>query len=96
MSRHHRAQKWTTHSPKLRAAIAPQLPLPCVNGCGKPVFPDQKWQVGHRQGAARGGLPTLQNCGPAHVRCNLSDGGREGARVVNAHHQASTNGIRPW
>lgn len=96
MSRHHRAQKWSTHAPRLRAAIEPQLPLPCVNGCGRPVVRGQDWQVGHRQGAARGGLPTLANCGPAHTRCNLRDGGREGARIVNQRRRTNDEGIRPW
>lgn len=96
MSRHHRAQKWSTHAPKLRARIEPTLPQPCVNGCGRPVFREQQWQVGHRQGAARGGQPTLANCGPAHTSCNLRDGGREGARVTNSRRTSRTDGIRPW
>lgn len=95
MSRHHRAQKWTTHAPKLRAVLAPQLPLPCVE-CGGPVFADQPWQVGHRKGASQGGQPTLANCGAVHTRCNQRTGGREGARVVNSRRQASTDGIRQW
>lgn len=96
MSRHHRAQQWSTHAPKLAAKIAPQLPLPCVE-CGRSVVGRYgvDWQVGHRQGASRGGAPTLRNCGPVHIACNLRAGGREGARVTNAR-RARGNGIREW
>lgn len=101
MSQHHRAQKWTTHSPKLRKLIEPQLPLPCVN-CGQPVMPEHKWQVGHRQDAARGGRPTLANVGPVHVKsalwprnCNQIAGGKLGARITNGKRQAKKD-IRPW
>lgn len=96
MSRHHRAQRWSTIAPKLAAAIAPQLPLPCVN-CGRSVVGQYgvDWHVGHRRDAAKGGQPTLANCGPAHARCNLQAGGRAGARIVNAR-RARGNGIREW
>lgn len=101
MSRHHRAQKWTTHSPKLRAIIAPQLPLPCVE-CGQPVMPEHKWQVGHRRDAALGGKPTIANAGPVHVRsehwprnCNQIAGGKLGASITNGRRQASKD-IRAW
>jgi hypothetical protein len=101
MSRHHRAQRWTTHAPKLRALITPRLPLPCIN-CPHPVTADQTWQVGHRRDAALGGKATIANCGPSHAwcpdckkRCNQVSGGRLGARIVNARRQASKD-IRPW
>jgi hypothetical protein len=98
MSRHHRAQKWTKHSPKLRKLIAPQLPLPCVE-CGRPVMPDMKWDVSHRQSAEHGGVPTLGNVGPGHERCNRSKGGKRGAQITNGLRRAKTDraqGIRPW
>lgn len=94
MSRHHRAQKWTTHSPKLRAHIAASLPAPCIR-CGKPVTTEQTWHAGHRTPAALGGKPTIANTGPIHARCNLTEGGTLGARIVNARRQASKD-IRPW
>lgn len=101
MSRHHRAQKWTTHSPKLRAKLKPQLPLPCVN-CPHAVMPDDEWQVGHRQDAAFGGRPTLANVGPSHSycracrkRCNQVAGGKIGAALTNGRRKAS-RGIRAW
>lgn len=93
MSRHHRAQHWTTHAPKLRKLIAPLLPLPCVN-CGRPVLPEHRWQVGHRKDAALGGRPTFANTGPAHAKCNNSAGGKLGARITNAK-RAARAGIRP-
>lgn len=101
MSRHHRAQKWTTHSPRLRKLITPQLPLKCVN-CPHAVTPDQRWQVGHRQDAARGGEPTPANTGPVHEHCphcrracNQHAGGKLGASITNSKRQAAKD-IRPW
>jgi 5-methylcytosine-specific restriction endonuclease McrA len=94
MSRHHVAQQWSTHAPKLRKLIEPQLPLPCVN-CGRPVTRDQTWQVGHRHDAALGGRPTIANCGPAHKSCNLKAGGRLGAAITNPGRRAAQD-IRPW
>lgn len=101
MSQHHRAQKWSTHSPKLRKLITPQLPLPCVN-CGRAVMPEHKWQVGHRLDAAKGGRPTLSNVGPSHVKselwprsCNQIDGGKAGAAVTNRKRKAD-KGLREW
>lgn len=101
MSKHHRAQKWTTHAPKLRAKITPRLPLPCLN-CPHPVMPTDKWQVGHRRDAALGGKPTIANTGPTHAwcptckkRCNQVAGGRLGAAIVNGRRQAAKD-IRAW
>lgn len=101
VSRHHRAQRWTTHAPKLRKAIQPRLPLPCVN-CPHVVTPDQRWQVGHIRDAALGGRPTRTNTGPAHEycaacrrRCNQVAGGRLGATITNSKRQAAKD-IRPW
>lgn len=94
MSQHHRRQKWSTHSAKLRAKIAPQLPLPCIE-CGRPVLPEQRWHVGHRVAAALGGRPTVGNAGPVHASCNLRAGGKLGARIAASRRQAAKD-IRPW
>lgn len=101
MSKHHRAQKWTTHAPNLRKKLEAQLPLPCVN-CGQPVLREHRWQVGHRRDAALGGRPTLANVGPSHQRselwprnCNQIAGGKLGAAIVNGRRQAAKD-IRPW
>lgn len=100
MSRHHRAQRWTTHSPNLRKKIKPQLPLPCVN-CPHAVLPEHSWQVAHRRDAALGGRPTQANVGPAHShcpwcnkRCNQVAGGKLGAAITNAK-RAVRAGSRP-
>lgn len=105
MSQHHRAQKWSTHSPKLRKLIEPQLPLRCLD-CPHPVMPGDKWQVGHRHGAMDGGEPTLANTGPSHAwcpwcqrACNQSAGGKRGAQITNRRRRNRSNaskGIRPW
>ncbi|SMQ73495.1 hypothetical protein [Agreia sp. VKM Ac-1783] len=101
MSRHHRAQKWSTHSPKLRKIIQPQLPQKCID-CPHPVMPTDKWQVGHRNAAGTGGPPTLANVGPSHAwcpycrkRCNQVAGGKLGARISNRNRNARRD-IREW
>lgn len=101
MSQHHRAQKWTTHSPKLREKIKPRLPLPCVN-CPHLVTREDRWQVGHIRDAATGGRPVIGNVGPAHTfcevcgkACNQVAGGKLGAAIVNGRRQKSQD-IRPW
>lgn len=105
MSRHHRAQKWTTHSPKLKVKHAAMLPQPCVE-CGQLVTREDKWQVGHRRDASAGGAPTMANTGPVHVasavwprNCNQIAGGRIGARVTNQRRTITRqrdSDIRPW
>jgi hypothetical protein len=94
MSKHHRAQQWTTHAPKLKVKHAAMLPQPCVE-CGRVVLPTDAWQVGHRQAAALGGQPTMANTGPVHTACNRKAGGRLGAQITNAK-RAQSKGIRPW
>lgn len=73
MSRHHRAQQWSTHSPKLREKLTALMraaggALPCVE-CGHPVLLGvHRWQVGHRRDAMDQGKPTLANVGPVHCK----------------------------
>lgn len=98
MSRHHRAQKWTSFSSKRREQLTALLPLPCMDGCGRVITrdtPRSAWQVGHRVDAARGGRPTVANTGAQMKTCNQKAGGKLGAQVTNAKRQASKD-IRPW
>jgi 5-methylcytosine-specific restriction endonuclease McrA len=101
MSRHHRAQTWTSFAPGRRAELERLLPLPCIQ-CGRPILPTDlrsSWQVGHRQDAALGGRPTRANTGPIHTRCNRKAGGRLGAAISNARRRAraaEADGLRPW
>jgi hypothetical protein len=101
VSRHHRAQRWTTFTTWRRPEIERTLPQPCIR-CGKAVHRDPvgwvgptQWHVGHREDAADGGMPTRANTGPEHARCNLRAGGRRGAAAVH-NRRASQRGIRPW
>jgi hypothetical protein len=104
MSQHHRAQKWSTHSPKLRKLHAAMLPQPCVE-CGQLVTRQDSWQVGHRRDAGDGGAPTFANTGPVHRKsahwprnCNQIAGGKRGAAKTNATKRRDANSpdIRPW
>jgi 5-methylcytosine-specific restriction endonuclease McrA len=94
MSRHHAATHHSRDRGRVRAVIAAQLPMPCVE-CGHPVTAGQTWHVAHIHPAMGGGRTTVDNCGPAHARCNLVAGGRMGAAVVNTTRR-SDQGIRPW
>lgn len=99
MSQHHRRTKHTTHAPELRAKLERMLPLPCQEGCGKPVLPGQSWHVAHIVPAAQGGRTTAANTGVAHAACNLRSGGRLGAEITNRRRKATKqadNGRRQW
>lgn len=102
MSEHHRRTHHTTASPAIRAKLAAMIAagaqLACVE-CGRPVEPGQPWHVAHKLPASQGGRTTLDNCGPAHARCNLSAGGKLGAATVNRRRRAEQDeqqGRRRW
>ncbi len=97
MSANHRRTGWATVSARYRKSIAATLPAPCVNVCvlGGVVHPDELWDVGHIVDAAAGGTNERSNLGPAHRRCNRSDGGKIGAAMTNAARKSSKK-FRPW
>lgn len=106
MSQHHKAAKWSTHSPKLRKLIKAQLPLPCVD-CGNAVLPEHRWDVGHRPGSEQrdGAAPTFENVGPSHrrnehwpINCNQKAGGKAGAAVTNRAKRSRSQHVqtREW
>jgi len=55
----------------------------CI-GCGHPIQPGQRYDIGHIRDAHRGGTNNLDNLGPQHRRENRSAGGRAGAIKTNA------------
>jgi len=81
MSQHHQQAKWSSVAAKARGRILPLLPAPCVE-CGRPVYPSQKWDVGHRSPLSLGG--SVLDYGPSHRACNRKAGGRMGAAKTNA------------
>jgi hypothetical protein len=94
MSQHHRAQKWTSHAPRLRVQHTATLPRPCID-CGSLVTSTDAWQVGHVRAAMHGGKPTFQNTGPSHTACNRKAGGKMGARVTNSRRRRAQD-LREW
>lgn len=57
-------------------------PVACV-GCGRPITPDQRFDVGHIIDHHLGGTHELHNLGPQHRRENRAAGGRVGATITN-------------
>lgn len=84
MTAAHRTREWHTNSRIARKIIRARLEagdqVTCTN-CGRPIQPDQRWDVGHIVDAHKGGTAHLSNLGGAHRRCNRADGGRAGARA---------------
>jgi hypothetical protein len=84
---------------KLRAAWAAVLPVPCWR-CREYVYPDPPgtprwatgWHLGHPVDLALGG--EFMHAAPEHRDCNLSAGGRLGARRV--HGEARPGPSRAW
>lgn len=95
MSRHHDASGHVTKAYRVRKVIETQLPLACVEGCGRLVTRDDRWHVAHIIPAALGGDTTLENTGPAHASCNTRAGAKLGASIYRRARAAET-GIRPW
>jgi hypothetical protein len=104
MSQHHR-KAWTSADAKRwRPRIAATLPAPCVD-CGREVYPEQAWQVGHIQSLASfeadgyAGSATAENLGPSHRSCNARSGGRMGAAKTNGANRTKTRqdkGLPEW
>jgi hypothetical protein len=87
MTAHHRTAAWSKVQRQMRPRIAATLPAPCINRCGKNVTPDQQWDIGHIVSVTAGGSDDPNNLGAAHVRCNRSDGGKEGRAKQLALHK---------
>ena len=79
MSQNHKREGWAT---VYRKSIEATLPAPCVD-CPGIVQPGDPWDVGHIVGIFQGGGHDRSNLGPSHRRCNRSEGGKIGARLVN-------------
>jgi 5-methylcytosine-specific restriction endonuclease McrA len=77
--------------------------LPCWR-CGRAVHVRGDWHVGHLIDRAQGGTDTEAGTWPEHARCNLSAGGKVGARITNAKRATvqrrmdseRSRGIRGW
>lgn len=80
MTSHHRTAEWAKVTRINRPRIKASLPAPCVNRCqhGGIVYPGQAFDVAHIIDVDLGGTDDPSNLGPAHPRCNRSDGGKAG------------------
>ena len=75
-------------SRKARAICRAMLPHPCRR-CGGVITaedPEASWHAGHIEDHATGGNDKdASNFAPEHAKCNMSAGGKLGARVTNSH-----------
>lgn len=88
MTSRHRSPEYLKNARIVRASLAARIDLghliPCVD-CGRPIQPDQRWDVGHIVPASKGGSNGLDNLGASHrYACNRAAGGRMGAAITNA------------
>ena len=82
MSAHHRTPAWQKFTAMARPIIRASLPAACVQPrcqMGGVVEVGDRFDVAHLIAPEDGGTDTLDNVGPAHARCNRSDGGKAGA-----------------
>lgn len=103
MTAHHRTPEWAATTRRMRPIIKANLPARCVD-CGRLVYEEQRWQVGHIVSAAhalRMGWTTAQindpsNLGPTHTKgpgqraCNQIAGGKLGAAIAIAKRATKT------
>lgn len=82
---YHRSSRWITFSKAARKVIQPTLPRPCVDpapGCPGLVQPSDQWDVAHLPGHEAHRAPwlplSIDMVGPAHRKCNRSQGARMG------------------
>lgn len=68
--------------------------VPCIS-CGRPITPDQRFDVGHRIDASRGGTHDVWNLGPQHRKENRAAGGRLGALKTNTNSRRA-RGLPSW
>jgi hypothetical protein len=102
VSEHHRSASWAAAVRVNKPRIAAALPARCID-CGRPVTPDQRWQVGHivpvavakAQGWTVQQINHPTNLGPSHTKgrgqraCNQIAGGKLGASISNARRKAA-------
>lgn len=86
MSDAHRTPEWRKARAQaakiIRARLEAGEDVRCVD-CGRHIYPEHKWDVGHIKAATHGGGVELSNLGASHRTCNRSAGGRLGAVYTN-------------
>lgn len=66
--------------------------------CGREIQPGQRFDIGHRIDASRGGSHEMSNLGPEHRGENRKAGGRLGAQKTNNANGTSraSRGLPTW
>lgn len=101
MTSAHQDPEYQKNARIVRAATNADLkagrPVWCI-GCGREIQPGQRFDIGHRIDASRGGTHALENLGPQHRRENRSAGGRLGAQKTNTKRGVSRKqkGLPTW
>lgn len=72
-------------------------PVWCIR-CGREIQPGQRFDIGHRIDASRGGSHSPNNLGPEHRGENRAAGGRLGAQKTNTQRGVSrkARGLPTW
>lgn len=101
MSRAHQDPEYQRNSRILRARVNADLkagrPVYCQR-CGREIQPGQRYDIGHRIDASRGGSHALDQLGPEHRGENRRAGGRLGAQKTNNKRGVSrkAKGLPTW
>lgn len=101
MTAHHRHPTYVKNARIVRkatnAAHTAGIAVWCI-GCGRAIQPGQRFDVGHRIDASRGGTHDLTNLGPQHRGENRAAGGRLGAMKTNTTNGTSrrSRGLPTW
>jgi 5-methylcytosine-specific restriction endonuclease McrA len=97
MSAHHRTPEWK----RVVAQVKPQLQAQVQAGsavcidCGQPVVQGQRWDVGHRVAASKGGTNHPSNLGASHSRCNRAAGARM-THTITRTQKRKDKGLFEW
>lgn len=93
-SSYHASAEWKKFARTARPIVRARLPVMCENGCGRPVYPEQRWDLAHRRGMDAALNPgqtlSLDMVSAAHSRCNRSQGATLGNQLRAKHKATAT------
>jgi len=82
-----------TRRAQVNAALKAGRLVTCQR-CGREIQPGQRYDIGHRIDASRGGDHSIENLGPEHRGENRRAGGKVGALMTNTKRGVSRESRR--